>query len=134
MLVGHTFDDGGDMMDVISKLGKQGVPYPEYVTPYCKLIINKCLNLDPAKRISLKNLIDLIKDRKNVDNSDFIKRQSQKQIEQPTAAQIPQMQKAMLQQPMVSPSQLQQQKMLHQRSIKNSTQNQQPVSLPQPQQ
>lgn len=28
MIVGHTFDGGGDIMECISNLGKHGVPYP----------------------------------------------------------------------------------------------------------
>lgn len=63
MLVGHTFDGGGDIMECISSVGKHGVPYPEHISQYCRYVINQCLNLDPSKRIGLQDLIKIL-DRK----------------------------------------------------------------------
>lgn len=40
MVVGQTFDGGGDMMDCIANVGKFGVPYPGHVSQYFQFVIN----------------------------------------------------------------------------------------------
>lgn len=66
MLVGSTFDGGGDIMECITNVGKHGVPYPSPVSPYCKHIINNCLHLDPSKRIGLSELFNILLNRQQI--------------------------------------------------------------------
>lgn len=131
MIVGHTFDGGGDILECISNLGKHGVPYPDHVSPYCRYVINQCLNLDPARRINLKQLTQILKDRASLEHSEVVMMSlQQRQPEQPTAAQIPQMQRHVVQPQISYP---QQQNVNLNRSIRQPIQQQQMVIQSQPQ-
>lgn len=80
MVVGQTFDGGGDIMECISNVGKFGVPFPAHVGPYCKYVINQCLNLDPKKRINLEQLINILDNREQV-STEISRSNSSRQLE-----------------------------------------------------
>lgn len=88
MIVGQTFDGGGDIMECISNVGKFGVPYPPHVSAYCRHVINQCLNLDPTKRIGLETLINILENRDMV-TQELTKSGSSRSIENVPVAQQP---------------------------------------------
>jgi serine/threonine protein kinase len=94
MIVGQTFDGGGDIMECISNVGKFGVPYPPHVSQYCRHVINQCLNLDPTKRVGLEGLVRVL-DRREEVTVELSKGGSSRVPEGVTVAQQPQMMRAM---------------------------------------
>jgi hypothetical protein len=75
MLFSEPFDKPNEhMLVTLKNIFDNGLQYPKLISPYCKKVIESCINFDANKRVTVRKLLKILEDSSDAEQSSIIEK------------------------------------------------------------